>query len=360
MGPQDRPQLPLVSPTQTMREAISAINDGLAGIALVVDAEHRLIATLTDGDIRRAILANTDLSAAISEVVTSKALSPYPHPISARLGTPEMELLSLMQERAIRQVPLLDDSGRVVDLVTLDDIMPQDLLPVQAVIMAGGLGTRLRPLTDETPKPMLPIGGRPLMELIVDQLRESGIRRVNVTTHFRPDTIADHFGDGHDFGVEIRYVEETQPLGTAGAVGLVEGTNEPILVINGDVLTRVNIREMLRYHQHQGADLTMAVRPFELPVPYGVVECDGPSVVRIREKPHLGLLVNAGVYLLQPDVVKSIPPGGRFDMTDLIQHLLENRRPVASFPIVEYWRDIGERKDYEQARKDFEGGRLGL
>lgn len=358
MSSEDKPRLPFVSLEQSVREAISAINDGFVGIAMVVDEEQHLVATLTDGDIRRAILANTSLSAPVSKLVAAKAESPYPLPISARVGTSRVELLNLMQGRGIRQLPLLDDSGRVVDLVTLDNLLPEDLLPIQAVIMAGGYGTRLQPLTDEMPKPMLPIGERPLMELIIDQLKQSGIRRVNVTTHFRPDKITDYFGDGSSFGVEIRYVEEDHPLGTAGAVGLVEGTTEPLLVINGDILTRVNIREMVRYHQHQGAELTVAVLPYELAIPYGVIECEGSRVIGLREKPHVSLLVNGGVYLLQPEIIHYFPEGERFDMTDLIQLLLDNDRPVASFPVVEYWRDIGEHTDYEQARRDFEDGRL--
>lgn len=349
----------LVSPDKSIREAMARIDRSAKGIALVVDEERRLVGTITDGDVRRAILAGISLDTPVSELLARKAGTAYPRPITAPASSERSALRSLMQERGIRQVPLLDEAERVVDLVVLDELLPERVLPLQAVVMAGGAGTRLRPLTEGTPKPMLPIGGRPLLERTVEQLRLAGIRRVNVTTHYHPEKIREHFGDGRAFGVEMDYVTEDRPLGTAGALGLLEETAEPLLVINGDILTRVDFRTLLDYHRKHGADLTVGVRQYDLQVPYGVMECEGPYVRQVREKPTLRFLVNAGIYLLEPSVRHLIPSGERFDMTDLIQRLLENGRPVVSFPIVEYWLDIGQYEDYERAQQDVDSGRLG-
>lgn len=346
----------LITPDSPIRELMVCIDRNAKGIALVVDKERQLVGTVTDGDVRRAILAEVSLDAPVGELLARKAGSPYAQPVTALVGTERDQLLSLMQERSVRHVPLLDDSGRVVDLVTLDEMLPEQALPMQAVIMAGGLGTRLRPLTEDLPKPMLPVGGRPLLELIITQLRQAGIRQVNVTTHYQPEKIIEHFGDGQSFGVEINYVAEDRPLGTAGALGLMEAPGEPLLVINGDILTRVDFRAMLAYHRRHHADLTVAVRQYDLQVPYGVLECKGPHVRQLREKPSLRFLVNAGIYLLEPVVYHYIPSEKRFDMTDLIQRLLKDGRPVVSFPIVEYWLDIGQHADYAQAQEDVKRG----
>jgi len=347
-----------VSCNHTIQGCILALNETAKGILLVVDDEQRLLGTITDGDIRRAILARANLEAPVTELLARKAGSPYPEPVTAPIGTDRSALLQLMQERSVRHVPLLDGAGRVVDLVALDELLPNQELPVQAMIMAGGFGKRLHPLTEEVPKPMLSVGGRPLMERIVEQLRKAGIQQINITTHYKPENIAAHFGDGSNFGVKLNYVTEDRPLGTAGALGLMEKPDKLLLVINGDILTRMNFRAMLAYHREHKADLTVAVRKYDLKVPYGVIESDGAFVRELAEKPSHSFFVNAGIYLLEPSVYHYVPNGQRFDMTDLIQRLLEEQRPVASFPIVEYWLDIGQPEDYERAQEDIKNGRL--
>jgi len=347
-----------IAPDSSIRQAMACIGRNEKGIVLITDEERRLLGTITDGDVRRAMLAGQSLDAPIGELLTCKVNSPYPEPVTAPIGTERSALLGLMREHVVRHVPLLDNDGRVVGLVTLDELLPDQVLPLQAVIMAGGFGTRLRPLTEDLPKPMLPVGDRPLMELIIEQLHHAGIRRVNITTHYMSEKIVEHFGDGCDFGVELDYVTEEQPLGTAGALGLMKVPDEPLLVINGDILTRMDFRAMLDYHREQDADLTVGVRKYDLQVPYGVIECEGPRVRQVREKPLLRFFVNAGIYLLEPSVHHYIPTGCHFDMTDLIQRLLEEKRPVVSFPIVEYWLDIGRSVDYEQAQEDLRNGKF--
>jgi len=348
----------LVAPDSSIREVMTCIDRNAKGIALVVGEERRLIGTVTDGDIRRAILADVDLSSPIQELLDQKLSPAYPKPITAPLSTSEIELLHLMNQHAVRQIPLLDDGGRVVDLALLSELIKDKELPLTAVVMAGGYGNRLCPLTKELPKPMLPIGDRPLIEHIVEQLRDAGIQKVTITTHYLPEKIKGHFGNGEAFGVEIDYLDEGSPLGTAGALAFMKNHDEPLLVINGDILTRVDFRAMLAYHREHEADITMGVRKVDLQVPYGVLDCEGSRVSHLREKPQHSFLVNAGIYLLEPSVYQYIQTGKHYDMTDLIQRLLKEGRLVVSFPIVEYWLDIGQVVDYEKAQEDMKNGRV--
>ena len=245
-------------------------------------------------------------------------------------------------------------TGRVHGLTLLEELIESDAPPLRAVVMAGGFGTRLGELTQELPKPMLPVGDRPLLERIVAQFRDAGITHVNLTTHFRADAILEHFGDGRAFGVEIEYVSEDRPLGTAGALGLVR-SDGPLLVMNGDIVTDVDFRSMHRFHDEHAADMTVALRPYEVRVPYGVVELSDADVEGIVEKPLLRGFVNAGIYLVGGDVAASVAPGEALEMPELIERLVGEGRRVVGFPLREYWLDIGQPVDYEQALADVEG-----
>jgi len=340
-----------------LREVIRTIDgSGRMSIALLVDEERRLLAVITDGDVRRGLLAGFALETPVRELLAIKALEPNPQAVTAPVRTNPPELLRIMQERHVRQIPLLDEEGRVADIITLNELLPSQSQELRAVIMAGGFGTRMKPLTDDLPKPMLPIAGKPVMEWIVEKLRLAGINHLKVTTHFMPEKIMEHFGDGQAFGVEMEYVNEDRPLGTGGALGLIPPPEEPFLVINGDVLTEVDFAKMLDFHQEHEADMTVAINLHQIEVPYGVIDCTGPMITRLREKPRMNLLVNAGIYLLQPTVYHYIPQDTHFNMTDLIQWLLDGGRRVVGFPIREYWMDIGHHPDYTQAQKDFTNG----
>lgn len=347
-----------ISLDTSIRDAIACIDRNQKSIVLITDEGRHLLGTISDGDVRRAILAGQNLDKTVSELLTQKTNSLYTKPIIALFGTSRAELIQTMQEKFVRQIPILDDSGRVVDMVSWEDFLPMEDLPVQAVIMAGGLGTRLRPLTEDIPKPMLPVGGKPLMEHIVDQLREIGVHKVNVTTLYKPEKIKEYFGNGKAFGIEMNYVDEDQPLGTGGFLSLLPTPQEPLLVINGDILTKVDFRAMLNFHNENQANMTVAVCQYRIQVPYGVVECDGPKINQLREKPQLNFFVNAGIYLLDPSVFEFVPNNKRFNMTDLIQWLMDAGKCVISFPVMEYWLDIGQHTDYEQAQIDMKDGRL--
>jgi dTDP-glucose pyrophosphorylase len=347
-----------VSPASSIRDAVARIDRSASGIALVVDTDRHLIATITDGDVRRALLAGIDLDAAVHTLTDHKAAGTPESPITAPVGTPRAELLDLMNRHSLRHVPLLDGAGRVADVALMTELVREYELPLRALVMTGGFGTRLRPLTDDRPKSMLPVGDRPLLEVIVAQLQQAGIRRVNLATHYKADVIAEHFGDGSRFSLDIEYVNEDRPLGTAGAVGLLGESAQPLLVINGDILTQVNVSAMLDFHRANAADMTVAVRSFDLQVPYGVVETDGVAITRVDEKPSIRYFVNAGIYLLNTNVCRLVQAGERCDMTDLIGRVMAQGLRVIGFPLREYWLDIGRNEDYARAVADVEQGKV--
>lgn len=339
----------------TLRDVLVVSNSSRRGIVLVVDETRRLVGVITDGDLRRAMLANLDLATPARQLLEHKGAA---RPITAPAGAPHGDLVDIVRRTGVSQIPLVDAEGRVQGLVAIEDLLREDELALSAVVMAGGKGTRLHPLTAELPKPMLPVGDRPLMERIIGQLSSAGIREVSITTHHLAEKITEHFGDGREFGVHLNYVQEDKLLGTVGGLSLMPTPDTPLLVINGDILTELDFRAMLAFHREQSAALTMAVRPYEVQVPYGVVEADGARVREVVEKPTYRYFVNAGIYLLEPHVHALIPRDERFDMTDLIRAVLANGQTVASFPIWEYWRDIGQHKDYLAAQSDVQNGTL--
>ncbi len=353
LRPPRTPRLPCVTPQSSIRDAVAVIDDIAKGIALVVDGERRLLGTVTDGDVRRCMLAGLDLNTPVQQILDRKQSSPYPRPVTAPSGTAPETLLLMMVRNSIRQIPLVDAAGCVEDLLSVEDILPVSCAPPQAVIMAGGMGTRLRPLTDNLPKPMLPVNGKPLMEHIVTQLRDAGIHQMHVSTHYKPESIVKHFGDGSRFGVDISYVNEDRPLGTAGALSLMQPWSSTLLVINGDILTGTNFRAMQAFHQEHRATMTVGVRKYEVKVPYGVTVLEDVEIRGLQEKPMLRFFVNAGVYLIEPEAYPFVQTETRLDMTDLIERLLGASRRVVGFPISEYWIDIGQPSDYERAQKEF-------
>ena len=345
-------QTVFIGPDATLRDAILCLERNSTGICLVVDDERHLSATITDGDIRRAILSGCELDADLNSIIHRAPNNPYQTPVTAPVGTSHSDLLQLMTRRVLRHIPLLDRSKRVVDLALMTELVAERSLDVTAVIMAGGLGTRLRPLTDHIPKPMLPLGDRPLLQRIIEQIRAAGVARVIISTYWRPEVIVNHFGDGSRFNVDISYLYEKELSGTAGSLRLLDMVDTPLLVMNGDILTKVDLRALFGFHQENDAVFTVGSRQYEMCVPYGVIDTEGIDIQRLREKPKLRFFVNAGVYFMQPEAVHAIPPEGRFDMTDLIDHLIAKKRKVVSFPIHEYWIDIGHHGDYDRAQTD--------
>ncbi len=338
----------LIQGEATVRDAISAIDQGGNEIALVVDADRRLIGTVSDGDVRRALLNGVTVDDGIEAVV-------HAEPVAAAAGSDAATLLRLMTTHAIEQIPLLDDGGRPVDLATLRELV-QETVDTPVVVMAGGQGLRLRPLTQGTPKPMLPVGAdeRPLLETTLSQIADAGFRRVVIALNYRGQTIEGHFGDGSEIGLDISYVRETTTLGSAGALKLArDDLDRPFIVMNGDLLTNVNLGALVRFHKHDRNAITIGVRQYVLQVPYGVVELTGTRVTELREKPTVAFYVNAGVYAVEPSAVELLGSDiTEFDMTDMIDAALAADLRVGSFPIREYWLDIGQLSDYERAQED--------
>ena len=345
-----------VGPNQTLSEVLRCLDRSGKGIALVVDGDNRLCCTVTDGDLRRALLRGLSLSVSLKEWMKQieNELN-VKSPVTAPVGTDRAQLLRLMSQESVRHIPLLDEQNRVADLACLTDLVDgtgPSKSGFRAVVMAGGQGERLRPLTGSVPKPMLPLGDRPIMEHLITQLRDSGVRQVSIATHYKSQSIVQHFGDGRAFGVEIEYLEEDHPLGTAGAIGLMSPPDETLLVINGDILTNIDFSALALFHREHRAARTVAVRKYEMNVPYGVVEPEGPYIRGLVEKPSHSFFVNAGIYLLEPEVCPLIPKDQRIDMTDLIDRLLLQHKSVVAFPVFEYWLDIGQPDDYQKALAD--------
>lgn len=341
----------IISPDLPISEAIGILDRAGIGVLLLCKENNLLVGILTDGDIRRAILKNISFDNSCITIAGKRPLT-APSNISAINA---LNLMDTGRDFIVNQLPLVDSEGRVVGILLRRDLISEESIPISAVIMAGGFGKRMRPFTEDLPKPMLEVGGRPLLEHTIDQLCQSGINNVNITTHYRAEAIQKHFGDGADFGIRINYVPEDQPLGTAGALSLLEPHDEPILVINGDILTKVDFRSMLKFHQENNSDLTVGVSRYDIQIPFGVVDTNGIVVQGITEKPQMNFLVNAGIYLIEPSVLDDVPEGEPFDMTDLIQILSEKGGRIINFPIVEYWLDIGELSDYERAQNDIKG-----
>jgi dTDP-glucose pyrophosphorylase/predicted transcriptional regulator len=337
----------LVSSDTSIREAIRIIDQGALKIALVVDEDNRLVGTVSDGDIRRGILNGCELENKVLQIMNT-------NPTVAGKSDGRDKLLALMRQKQIYQVPLVDDRGILVGLEVIDTLLSAPQRENSVVLMAGGLGTRLKHLTANIPKPMLKVGDKPILETILDNFIEHGFSRFLISVNYKSELIESHFGDGSQWDVQIDYLREDKKLGTAGALSLMsEIPSAPILVMNGDVLTKVNFRQLLEFHTEHKAAATMCVREYDYQVPFGVVRLDRHRILSIEEKPVQHFFVNAGIYVLEPEVLKMIPHGAHLDMPSLFELLITEEMETAVFPIREYWLDIGRIDDFERAQMDF-------
>lgn len=337
----------LLPPDALVREALTQIDAGSSQLAIIVDNQRCVIGVVTDGDVRRGLLAGVTLDDTVERIMNR-------NPKLVSVDASDEEIQALMRREVIHQVPIVDGEGRIVALRTIDTFVAADRLKNMVVLMAGGLGKRLRPLTETVPKPMLPVGGRPLLETLVQSFVDQGFYRFAFSVNYRAEAIEAHFGNGYRFGAEIAYLRETDALGTAGSLSLMPNRPEaPFFVMNGDILTSINFRHMLDFHRESGAAATMAVFEKGFDIPYGVVELDGDRLVAIREKPTHSFFISAGIYVLEPSVLDRIEPGAVLDMPDLFSRMVEGGETVSAFPIREYWRDIGQHQDLDLAEQDF-------
>ncbi|MFD0590673.1 nucleotidyltransferase family protein [Paenibacillus sp. GCM10027627] len=342
----------LISPHSTILEALKLIDIGSVQIVLIVDEQKRLIGTVTDGDVRRGILKGISLDSPVSSVMNEK-------PFTCRITESRQMIFAKMKRSHFRQVPVLDELGRVVRLDLLNEMIVQERCDNWVVLMAGGLGTRLSPLTNNCPKPLLKIGSKPILEVILENFIANGFHRFLISVNYRADMIMGYFGDGSKWGIEIQYIHETKRLGTAGALSLLPFVpEEPLLVMNGDLLTKVNFRQLLDFHVETKAKATMCVREYEYQVPYGVVKVNNHQLVSIEEKPLQRYFISGGIYVIQPEALSIIPDDTFYDMPTLFSQLIEKEQNTAVFPIREYWIDIGRIDDFERANAEFKEGVL--
>ena len=333
--------------TSTIGKALSVIDSGAVKIALVVDTDNKLLGTLSDGDIRRGLLRKKTLNDTIEDVY-------FKSPTTAKKGSSREDLLRLCSINQIGQVPIIDDDWKVIDLFVIDDELSKKQRENNVVLMVGGLGTRLRPLTENTPKPMLYIGGKPILQTIVKGFVDSGFTNITMCLGYKSNVIKNYFKDGSDFGANIEYIVEEKRMGTAGALTLLDKKlNKPFFVMNGDLLTNVNFENMLDFHEFNDSKATMCIREYDIKVPYGVVNLNNEKITAIEEKPIHSFFVNAGIYILEPECIDSIPDNEFYDMPSLFEELIKNNRKIISFPLKEYWLDIGRVADYEKAKVEY-------
>lgn len=337
----------LVPISYSIRQTVEVIDRSALKVALVVDENNRLVGTVTDGDVRRALLKGLQLEQPVEQIMSL-------HPYSVLPGAPREDVLRLMKTREIKHVPVVDERGVLRGVHTVEEFLGTPARDNWVVLMAGGLGSRLAPLTDTCPKPMLRVGEKPILEIIVNNFIEQGFSRFFFSVNYMADMIKQHFGDGSRLGAQISYLEEEKKLGTAGSLSLLREHPElPCIVMNGDLLTRVNFNNLLDFHTEHQSCATMCVREYDFQVPYGVVNVNDYKIAEIVEKPVHRFFVNAGIYCLNPEALMHIPVNEFFDMPSLFQHLIAQGKDVCSFPIREYWLDIGRLSDFERANAEF-------
>jgi len=337
----------LLPPEAEIRAAIAAIERATAKIGLVVDDERRLLGTVTDGDVRRGLLRGVQLTDPVTAVMNRS-------PRVAHGEADRPRIRELMRRNVCKDVPVVDEAGRLIGLETLGETLLQPEHENWVLLMAGGRGTRLRPLTDAVPKPMLRVGSKPILEAMIASFAEQGFRKFYISLNYLGQVVRDHFGDGSRLGVTIRYLVEEEPLGTAGPLALLpEMPKRPLLVMNGDILTKVDFNDLLAFHEEHAAMATMCIRDYSVEVPFGVVEIDGTRVARLVEKPVHRFLINAGIYVLGPDAVSLVERPERLDMPQLFERVLDGGGETAVFPLREYWLDVGRIDDFERANQEW-------
>ena len=332
----------------SIRDGLEVIDTGGIQIALVVDENARLLGVVTDGDIRRGILQGVDLDASVTSVMN-------PDPVTAAPDETRSRLIETMKSRRIHQIPVVDAKGTVQAIKVLDELLEPEPRPNPVMLMAGGLGKRLRPLTNDCPKPLLEVGDQPILGTIIEGFKQHGFHRFYLSVNYKAGMIEEYFGDGSNWNAQIEYIREAKRLGTAGPLSLLPRQPEhPLIVMNGDLLTTLNFSQLMDFHEEQRADATMCVREYEVQVPYGVVETDDQRMTGLEEKPVHRHFVNAGIYVLNPDVLGHVPTDTFYDMPDLFETLVENDQKATVFPVREYWQDVGHKEDFRRANSEYD------
>lgn len=338
----------LIHESDSVLDALNVINHECFRAGLVINKDETLAGIVTDGDVRRGILNGYSLNAPVSEVMNK-------NPTTMPVNSSTDELIEVMTRLDLMAMPLVDDENRVAGLQTLHDTLIKPVYENPVFIMAGGFGTRLRPLTNCCPKPMLKVGEKPMLETMILNFKHAGFHNFYISTHYLPDVIQQHFGNGDQYDVSITYVHEDSPLGTGGALGLLPEvmSDLPMVLINGDVLTSVDFSKVLKFHNDNHAAATMCVRLFEYQIPYGVIESCGAKITGMTEKPIQKFLINAGIYILGRDIVKSVNKNECIDMPSLLERSITEGKNILEYSTEEYWLDVGRIDDFKKAQIDF-------
>jgi dTDP-glucose pyrophosphorylase len=333
----------IIDEDASVRDAMALLNASGFEVVLVRDARGSISGIVTDGDIRRGLLTGATLESSITTTMHRDFFAVGPEVDRAAV-------LDLMKARLFQHVPVLDKERRLVAIHFLRDLIGATPKSNVAVVMAGGRGTRLRPVTDSIPKPMVAVAGRPILERIVLHLVGHGIRSIYLAVNYKAEMIEDYFGDGSQFGCAISYLREVEPLGTGGPLSLLPSEQkDPIIVLNGDQIMRVDLSGMLEHHRCQGALATIAVGPHQIEMPFGrVIERDG-RLVELHEKPTINFLINRGIYILEPEVLSAIPTQREFPITSLFEGLLADKQPISVYYFEDDWLDVGSTADWRQA-----------
>jgi dTDP-glucose pyrophosphorylase/CBS domain-containing protein len=339
----------IVNTETLLKEALKIINESSKQICLVLNDNNKLIGTVNDGDIRRALLNNVSLNDTIKNIY-------FKNPTVVNVNDSKKTILNICKIKKIHQIPVVDDENTIVGLEILDDLIGTSIKSNKVILMVGGLGARLRPLTENTPKPMLFVGGRPILQTIVEKFVSYGFINIIMCIGYKSYVIHDFFENGSKFGANIEYIYENKRMGTVGALSLLSSKQkptEPFFVMNGDLLTNINFEHMMEYHLSNNSIATMGVREYDFQVPYGVVNVDDGNILSIEEKPVHKFFVNGGIYVLNNKVLDFIPNDEFYDMPTLFEKLIEKKLKSISFPIHEYWLDIGRIEEFEKANNEF-------
>lgn len=337
----------IVKESTSILEVLQIIDKSSKQIAIVVDKNKKLLGTISDGDIRRALLNNVSLNESVKNIY-------FKTPTVASINNSKEEIINICRTKKLHQIPIIDDKGDLIGLEILDELISKEIKTNKVILMVGGLGTRLRPLTENTPKPMLKVGNKPILQTIVEKFAEHGYINIVMCVNYKSNIIQDYFGDGKEFGVNIEYILENQRMGTAGALSLLkEKPAEPFFVMNGDLLTNVNFEYLHDFHISNNSMGTMCVREYDFQVPYGVVNLENSKILSIEEKPTHKFFVSAGIYMLTPDALKYIPKNKFYDMPTLFEKLISEKQNTISFPLREYWLDIGRIEEFEKANNEY-------
>ena len=337
-----------------VKKAMSIIDKTKAKLALVLDKKDSLIGTVTDGDIRRAILRGEALQSPVENIMNKK-FKYLEESISINKSN---SFFKDLKKESIRAIPVINKEKKVVKVIILDEIFGEAPVNSPVIIMAGGKGSRLYPITENCPKPMLQVGGKPMLELIINNYVSNGFKKFYISVNYMKDKIINYFGDGKKLNIEIEYLIEEKPLGTAGSLSLLPKTiDDTFIVINGDVITQLNPLDLLNFHESQNADGTLCAVETEFNFPYGVLETNGINLEGIKEKPSYKNLINAGIYVLNPKLISFIEKGKYLDMPDLFIKAKLNKKKMIVYPIHEYWIDVGLPDKFKKVQLDIENGK---